>query len=167
MSNDQVDCTITPTGNTLRIIGRVRIPSVFSRMVLMAANPIDRMTSYSGSGLPFSCPDMAFANTPNFVVIPSSGEFDTSFVFPNSYYTNDLTQRVPPSVFFFLENNEGRPPVTVRYTLNEPLPLRTLTHRAGRTGPEFYARKADLIAPQTAEGVMRALKDMKAQYDIA
>lgn len=164
--NEHVDCVVEVSGHFLKISGAVNVPSQFTTMTMMAANPVDRMTSYSGSGLPFPCPDIAFENTPNTLEIDRNGSFSTVFTYPNSYYTNDQMQRVPPSIFFILGRN-GADPVIVRFALDDVLPLRTLTHRPGRTGPEFYAKKEDLIAPQTAEGVMRALKACKYKYDIA
>lgn len=164
--NDHVDCVVAIDGVfSVRLTGSVRVPTAFTTMVVMAANPMNRMTSYAGSGLPFPCPNIAFQDTPNKVSIDKTGAFDVSFSYPNSYYTNDQRQRVEPSVFFILSG--ATEPVFVRIPLQEPVPLRTLNHRPGRTGPEFYARKDTLIAPQTAEGVMRTLKEYKAKYDIA
>lgn len=139
-------------------------------MQLLAAHPIQRMTSYSGSGLPFACPNMAFHNTPNNVSITGNGAFDVFFSYPNSYYTNDGLQRIPPSLFFVLVPAEGDPD-TVQFKLDEedPLQLRSLTHRPGRSqGPWFYQAKDEVLGvPVTAEHVMRAYKEYKLRLDYA
>lgn len=165
--NEHVACSVQPEGHLLHITGNVLNPSLYSRINLCAANPIDRMTSYSGSGMPFPCPNIAFDNSPNTYEIDTTGAFSTTFVYPNSYYTNDAMEKVPPSIFFILYKNNGEDNVYVRFGLEDPLPVRTLTHRAGRVGPEFYTLKDELIAPQTAEGVMRSLKALKYKYALA
>ena len=163
--NDYVDCVVNAGGRQVRVSGNVRVPSAYSKMIVMAANPIDRMTSYTGSGLAFPCPNMAFENTPNHAIIPDSGGFDVQFSYPNSYYTSDTSQRVPPSVFLTLERL-GQESIHVRIDLEEALPLKTLTHRPGRSDPDFYARE-NIIPPQSAEGVMRSLAFAKIAFNIA
>ena len=166
--NEYVQCIIAVNGRHVRITGNVVSPAGFSQMVLIAPNPIDSMTTYAGSGLPFPCPNIAFENTPNNVVIESTGTFDATFSYPNSYYTNDQNTRIEPSVFFILQKAGAAEPVIVRIPLDDVLPLRTLTHRPGfRAGPEFHAKKDTLVPPMTAEGVMRTMKEYKAKYDIA
>lgn len=168
--NDHVQCVVAITGNSsVRISGNVINPAAFTRMLIIAPNPIDRMTSYAGSGLPFPCPNIAFDNTPNKALIDQTGGFNVTFTYPNSYYSNDQFQRIEPSVFFILQRAaHGTDPVFVRIPLDDILPLRTLTYRPGfREGPEFYARKDLLVPPMTAEGVMRTMNEYKAKYDIA
>lgn len=164
--NDYVDCDVIVAGRQVRISGNVRVPSAYTKVVVKAPNPIDRMMSYTGSGLPFACPNMAFDNTPNHAVINESGGFDVVFSYPNSYYTSmGPSQRVPPSIFFTLER-ETEQPINVRVGLEDELPLKTLTHRPGRDAPEFYGRE-HIIPPQSAEGVMRSLAYAKSVYNIA
>jgi hypothetical protein len=156
---------------TLHVQGRVSNPSSFLRMELFAASPIDRMTSYAGSGLPFPCPGYAFDHTPNYVEIASEGAFHATFSYPNSYYTEDHLEKVKPSIFLKLTTRGNEAPITVRYELPEvsPLPLRSLTHRPGRAaGPAFYAAKEELMGiPPSAEATMRVFKRFKEEYDIA
>lgn len=155
----------------LALQGSVENAKRFVRMQIMAAHPIQQMTSYSGSGLPYACPNMAMENTPNVYDIPNQGDFSTVFSYPNSYYTNDGMQRIPPSLFFILIPMQGDP-IFSQFTLPEesPLPLRSLTHRAGRSnGPAFYNAKDNVFAilPESAEKTMRAYKDYKLAYDTA
>lgn len=170
--NEHVSFTIrTLPDRKLAIDGSVENPKRFARMQIMAAHPIQQMTSYSGSGLPYACPIMAMENTPNLFNIPTNGDFSTVFSYPNSYYTNDGFQRIPPSIFFVLIPFQGDPVVS-QFPLKEeePLSLRSLTHRAGRArGPAFYSAKDDILSilPEGAEKTMRAYKDYKIAYDTA
>ena len=169
--NDYVDCVVSVNQTHVRVSGNVRNPAEFTRMLVIAPNPIDRISSYSGSGLPWPCPNIAFDNTPNKALIDSTGAIDVVFNYPNSYYTNDQLNRIEPSVFFILQKGGGVDPVFVRIPLDDMyadiLALRTLTHRPGRTGPEFYSKKDVLVPPMTAEKVMLTMKQYKAKYDIA
>jgi hypothetical protein len=166
--NDYVQCTINPVNEKLQIHGTVVNPSAYTRVIVIAPNPIDRMTTYAGSGLPMPCPNMAFDNTRNKAVVDASGGFNITFDYPSSYYTDDQLKRIPPSVFFIFQRQQGVDPTFIRIPLEDILPLRTLTYRPGfRAGPEFYAKKDTLIPPMTAEGVMRTMKTYKAKYDIA
>lgn len=170
--NEHVSFTVrTLPDRKLAIDGSIENPKQFARMHIMAAHPIQQMTSYSGSGLPYACPVMAMENTPNLFNIQSDGDFSTVFSYPNSYYTNDGFQRIPPSIFFVLFPFQSDPIVS-QFTLEEeePLQLRSLTHRAGRLrGPAFYSAKDEIfsILPGGAEKTMRAYKDYKLAYDIA
>lgn len=178
LSNDHVECVVQvlEEDTKLRIRGRVMRPEEFKEMIIMAPSPIDRRTSYSGSGLPFPCPSVALDNTPNRAAIGYDGEFDTTFVYPNSYYTVDATTKVPPSIFFVLVPQSEGETLYIRFELpeNPTLFLRTLTHRPNRrqpasTGTAFYANKEHLMdpIPSSAEKVMRMIKQLKSEKDIA
>lgn len=171
-ANEHLSLTVTRLEHrNLQIIGTVKNPERYHTMQIMAANPIPRMTSYHGSGLPYPCPAVAMENTPNRATIPSDGIFDVIFTYPNSYYMYDGRERIPPSVFVTLVPNDASDPIVLQFRLeqDDPLSLRSLTHRPGRTaGPIFYAAKDVLMGvPTTAENVMRTYKDYKIRYDHA
>lgn len=174
-ANDHVTCTVTiQDPQTLLVEGKITNPSSFQHMEVMAPHPIDRRTSYHGSGLPFPCPPFALENTPNRVTPGTDGKFVATFSYPNSYYTWDGFTKIKPSIFFTMVPTKGgeEAAVYVRFELPEDptLFLRTLTHRPGRAeGPAFYAKKDTLLdpIPRTAEHVMRTLKQYKASHDIA
>lgn len=170
--NEHVSCTVTVLPDRFLLIrGTVKSPQRYAYMQLLAAHPIQRMTSYSGSGLPFPCPNVAMNNTPNVLNIPSDGEFTANFSYPNSYYTNDHLQKVPPSIFVVLIPSNDLDPIISQFKLPEddPLCLRTLTHRATRViGPWFYQAKDQLLGvPISAEHTMRAYKDYKLKFNYA
>jgi len=151
----------------VRIQGTIKEPSRFMKVEVVAANPPMSMTNYSGSGLPYPCADHAFENTPNHQIIDGP-TFDVQFEYPNSYYVDGATTKVAPSVFFGFTTHSSTAPTFVRLDLPDPLPLRTLTHRPTRKGPEFYSRKAEIIGvPSSQEALLRMIGDVKEMHGVA
>jgi len=168
----QVQCTVNINENrTLTITGSVIHPARFARIELMAAAPMDRRTSYSGSGLPFPCSGMALEGTPNYVEVPvtDEGNFSALFQYPNSYLSDDAHTKVPPSVFVVLTPRGAEGPILIRLELPDELPVRTLTDRAERKalGPEFYNAKVEVIGIRGAEATLRALAELKMTRGLA
>lgn len=166
-NNQYVNCTIDNSDkfNKIRIKGTVNNPAIYDSMVIIASNPIDRMSNYSGSGLPFPCSDIAFEKTPNKHVIDSSGLFDIEFFYPNSYYSQGAHTKIISSVFFILDSNGKKE--YIRFQLPDMCVLRSLYNRGNRTGPEFYASKDYILPVANAENVMRSYSKVKVEYDIA
>jgi hypothetical protein len=166
-NNQYVNCTVNSTNNynKIRIKGNVNNPAIYSSMLMIASNPIDRMSNYSGSGLPFPCSDIAFENTPNNYIIESSGLFDVEFFYPNSYYSIDGKTKIISSIFFILDMNGKKE--YVRFELPDLCILKTLFNRNNRTGPEFYASKDYILPVANAENVMRSYSKIKRDYNIA
>lgn len=172
-ANDHVTCVVRLIRNdAIQIEGEIKDASSYVETEVLAPHPIDRRTSYHGSGLPFPCPGMALENTPNRTVPDTNGKFQAVFSYPNSYYTHDGRTKVKPSIFFRLLKQKRQEPVIIRFELPEhtELLMRTLTHRVGRAnGPWFYGAKDFLLdpLPRSAEHVMRTLKQYKGSHDIA
>ena len=171
--NEYVSCAwqANQQNQKLNLQGKVKNPEQYEKMLVIAAHPIDRITSYSGSGLPWPCPGNAFEDTPNVIHVNATGVFQTTFVYPNSYYTYDGLTKVPPSIFVVLHRTLADNPHVIRMELPETpiLSLRSLTHRSGhRAGPSYYSAKEELMGvPRSAEETMLKLKDYKAKYNIA
>lgn len=168
LNDSVVNCTIhNSDDNThIHIKGNVNNPQNYKQMMLIAPNPIDRMTNYSGSGLPFPCSEIAFDNTPNKILIDASGVFSTTFKYPNSFYAQNGIDKIVSSVFFILYQNDNNV-VHKRIELDDWCVLRTLTNRSARKNPEFYASKDYLLPIANAETVMREYAKKKIEYDIA
>lgn len=167
-TNSFVSCSVknTDTFGKINITGSVSNPLLYKSMMLIASSPIDRMINYSGSGLPFPCSDIAFENTPNKLIIDSSGNFNTNFYYPNSYYTQGALSKIPPSIFFILETSNGNKEY-VRFELPDMCVIKSLVNRFSRKGPEFYAAKDYLLPVANAENVMRSYAKLKVEYDVA
>ena len=149
----------------LNIAGSIKNNVLYSNIILTAPNPIDRMTNYSGSGLPFPNYEIAFENTPNIHKIDSSGVFNVSFKYPNSFYMPDGLNKIKPSVFFIFTSNENVS-FRLQYELHDINALRTLVNRVSRKNPEFYGAKDYILPIDTAEKVMYAYSRAKIENDI-
>jgi hypothetical protein len=123
------------------------------------------MSNYSGSGLPFPNHEIAFENTPNIHQVDSSGIFNITFKYPNSFYMPDGINKIKPSIYFSftdISNQEFR----IQYELHDILALRTLINRSSRKNPEFYGAKDYILPIDTAEKVMKAYAIAKIENDI-
>lgn len=171
--NEFVQCTILIEDDInakISVKGHVKQMASSKEVIVSAPNPIDRMTNYTGSGLPFPCQYIAFENTPNYAKITEpSGSFDLKFSYPNGYYTTDAYTKIEPSIFVtFHWKDSSKESTMVRLPIADPLPLRTLSYRPNfYKGPEYYSAKTDIIGVRGAEATMRALADAKVQYGIA
>jgi hypothetical protein len=170
--NEYVNCVVSflPSGK-IHISGKIEKPSLhgspktFPRV--FAPKSIDRMTNYSGSGLPFPCASVAFDRSPNNHYIDSNGHFDVEFTYPNGYYLPEMFKKIAPSIFFSL-NEPNMKPFLVQFELPDHLPLRTLVDRPNHSkGPMFYSVKEDLIPIASACDTMLYYSDAKIRYDIA
>jgi hypothetical protein len=149
----------------INIKGSVKNRIIYNNIIIIAPNPIDRMSNYSGSGLPFPNYEIAFENTPNIHDVDSSGVFDISFKYPNSFYIPDGINKVKPSIFFiFTDNNDNS--FRIQYELHDINALRTLVNRSSRKNPEFYGAKDYILPIDTAEKVMYAYSRAKIENDI-
>jgi len=163
-----VTCTISfsPKYEFIYIQGQVKNASMYRKMMVIAPNPIDRMTNYSGSGLPFPCSEIAFENTPNKHIISSDGNFSVTFRYPNSFYLPNGVDKMKSPIYFVLYL-PGSDVNHTKFELHDLCALRTLTNRAARKGPEFYASKDYLLPIANAETVMREYSRAKVEHDIA
>ena len=155
-------------GDKVHIKGTVLSAARYESMQLVAASPATRGVSYSGSALPFPCPQIAFDETPNVADVPSNGVFDTVFDYPNSYYSHDAFTKVVSSVFLMLQER-GAAAVFVRFELPDRNILRSLTHRPERRmlGPQFHSMKEDIIGIASQEEILRRIGTVKETYGLA
>ena len=174
--NDLVSLRLLPRpapGHPLRfaLSGTVVAATNYARIVALAAAPGACITSDSGSTLPHPNPAQAFDQTPNeWAVSAVTGTFEGVLDYPNAYYTWDGTTRVPPTIFVVMYKNEvDADPTVVRCVLDEPFPLRTLTHRPERAvkGPAYYNDAAEVFGiPPTQEALLRARGTVKIAYGL-
>lgn len=100
-----------------------------------ACSPGDRISSFSGSMLPFPSRSFAFDSTPNVgkVQTDATGFFRIRLLFPNSYYSDNGTL-LPPHV----DLRSVKTNVSHRVILGTSVPSRTLTFPVKRSGACFY-----------------------------
>jgi|694.fasta_scaffold08962_10 hypothetical protein len=159
--SEYANINITNINNKqLKINGFIKNPNNYTNMAVIAPNPMDKITSYSGKGLPFPCETIAFENTPNFFIIPNTGIIDTVFTYPNSYYTPDGYTKIKSPVIIKLDS------IKIIIELKDNCPLKTLRDRV-RGNPNFYGLKELILPIGTAENVMRDYSTAKVLYNIA
>lgn len=166
--NDFVQCSVQIIGKCdgIKITGNVLNRNTFKNVFLLAPNAIDKKSSYSGTGLPFPCADVAFEGSPNKKEIDESGIINVDFSYPNSYYTVSKKQKIISSIFFILERVDGNKEF-LRFELKDNYPLRTLVNRESRNGPEFYSDKYDILPIDTANAIMKLYAQIKVSHKIA
>ena len=106
-----------------------------------AASPMDKITSFSGAGLPFPNPEIAFESTPNQgeIELERENAFEISLLKPNSYYVHMGATFVPPSVYIRYNNGESIDQIFA-IQVARPVPFRSLNYPAQREqeGALFY-----------------------------
>lgn len=161
IDNEYVNCSIgEKINNKIKINGYIKNHANYSKMAIMAPNPIDKITSFSGKGLPFPCELIAFENTPNFEIISSSGVFDIEFIYPNSYYSPDGYTKIISPIIISLDGKK------IIIQLKDMCPLKTLRDRS-RGDPKFYGLRELILPIGTAEEVMNNYSYAKLAYNIA
>jgi hypothetical protein len=166
--NEFMFCNIEFLNNfrDIKITGMIHNRLLYKNVLLIAPNSINRTASYSGTGLPFPCADIAFENSPNVYEVDTTGMIDIVFTYPNSYYTVANKKKIISSVFAVFESNDGTHKF-IRLQLKDIYPLRTLVNRESRNGPEFYEIKHEILDVNTAELVLRQYAKIKTMYNIA
>lgn len=126
ISEDMQNVTIS--GNAI-----AQIPAG-SAIQYVAARPIERRMSFTGSGLPYATTMQAFENTPTKgeIVVNGSKQFKLTFQMPSAYYTGLGTAIVPPTIYLTFGT------IKDRIYLSPPLPFRTLTYPNLRKDVMFY-----------------------------
>jgi hypothetical protein len=152
--------TYNETYSTVNISGNILNPESFNTMLLLGANPPDKIGNYSGSSLPFPSFDIAFDNTVNKYVIPKDGAFNITFKYPNSYYKHDGRTKVISPILFMLDK------LNFTFELSEKCILKTLVPRK-TSNPIFYALKDEILPIDTAEKIMYAYSNAKIEHNLA
>lgn len=160
IDNEYISCSIKKNNEKLLIKGFVKNPFNYKKKFLIAPNPVDNITSFSGKCLPFPCETIAFDNTPNFKMIDDSGNFDVEFLYPNSYYSPDGYKKIKSPIIFNLDDKK------IIIELKDYNPLKTLTDRS-RSNPNFYGMREYLLPLGTAEQNMNNYSYAKIVYNIA
>lgn len=122
----------------VKISGKVNENVKDNILTFSAAAPADRMTSFSGSGLPFPNAQMAFDNSKNIgsIKISSDNTFSLEMYTPNSYYVG-MTHKIPPTVYF--KYNNGYKNKNISLKLFDGIPYRSLTYPEQRKDVAFYS----------------------------
>lgn len=143
ISFDKFTCSgnaIYAGDGNLEIKGKLKIPEKKSKIQFWAGCPPDHIQSYSGSGLPFPNPDVAYENTPNIGTVYSNdnGDFSFKIRIPNSYYNGLGTIYQSPHVQIKVINSESQHIHSIDVSNGIPFRLLTYPGSVPRTSPLFY-----------------------------
>ena len=156
-----ISATVQYDGSGELIIrGQIRNADSNAYIVFWAANPPGRLTSYSGSSLPYPNAQVAYESSPNrgTVKIQSDGAFSFSVRAPSGYYTGLGSVYMKPHVYIQVNTKDTiGTPILVR--TGEGTPFRLLTYppipeTAPRCSPLFYAG-SDTQPVRTQEQILR------------
>jgi len=154
--------SLMPNGD-IKVSGVVNNINV-NKVLFWAAAPPTYGTSFSGSGLPYPDPLVAFDRTPNRGSVPvNGGQFSFTIKYPNAYYIGLGTLYVPPHVNIKLcqsgipESSEQNKKFTIQ--VDDGIPFRTLTYPAPpsekpRVSPLFYCEPWH--GARTQEAILRS-----------
>lgn len=154
--------TNTATGDI--IVRGTLTDSSITQIMYWAAAPPTFGTSFSGSGMPYPNPVMAYDRTPNKGTVQvNSGQFEFRIKYPNAYYVGLGSLYVPPHVSIKpihanvnTHNNTDVEPTMIM--IDEGIPYRMLTWPAPptkkpRMTPLFYCEPSH--GPRTQEAILR------------
>lgn len=121
-----------------------KISGIGDKTILFwAPNPPTYNSSYSGSGLPYANPDMAYENTPNKGMVKTTNDmFEFKIRYPNSYYIGLGTLAVQPCCHIKICGDPTDKIHTIK--LGNEIPFRMLTYppldndSRPRKNPLFY-----------------------------
>ena len=129
----------------IEITGKLKISLKKAKIIYWAANPPDYNVSFSGSGLPFPSPEIAFDNTKNIGSVEvTDGIFKIKLYYPNAYYVGIGTLYIPPHIHLKICEEGYDKFFSIK--IGAGVPYRSLTHPAPpslnfRTSPNFYSNK--------------------------
>ena len=127
----------------LIVKGQLVAGTINCKLFFWAAAPPTLGISFSGSGMPFPNPAVAYDRTPNSGVISiMDGHFTINMKYPNAYYIGLGSLYVAPHINFKI-CQEGRADSYFTVQIDDGIPFRTLTYPAPpskkpRTSPLFY-----------------------------
>ena len=126
----------------IEVTGKLKIPNPSAKVIFWAANPPDFGVSFSGSGLPYPSPEIAFQNTKNMGSVEAvGGVFKINMFYPSAYYVALGTLYVPPHLHLKICEEGFDKFMSIK--IGAGIPYRTLTHPAPpslnpRVDPTFY-----------------------------
>ena len=108
--------------------GTVESVSSNPSVIYWAPCPANRGASFSGSGLPYPNPEIAYEKTPNVGMVKTTDrKFAFRIKYPNSYYSALGTGYIPPIVNIKV-CEEGQQDKTTTIKIDDGIPFRSLTH---------------------------------------
>jgi len=154
--------------NTLQIKGTLKSLVPNAILYYWAASPPTYGISYSGSGLPYPNPIVAYDRTPNKGVINiNNSEFNFNIKYPNAYYIGLGSLYIPPHINFKI-STPNNPDKYLSIKIDEGIPFKMLTYPAPpgnkpRISPLFYSEPEKQA--RTQEAILRSGSNFNAMPD--
>ena len=102
-------------------------------VIFWAANPPTYNGSFSGSGLPFPNPEIAYHNSINKGSVKTiGGHYEFKIRFPNAYYVGLGSKYIEPCVHIKICQADGEDKIKT-INLGNSIPFRTLSHSKSQT----------------------------------
>ena len=137
----------------IQISGIVNVENENPSLFFWAAAPADHGTSFSGSGLPYPNPEVAFENTPNTgKVIAINKKFMFRIKTPNAYYAALGTGYIPPTVNIKICGENDNNQIT-SIQIDAGIPFRSLTHIKNHTAQFYDVQEKEV---RTQEEILRS-----------
>lgn len=140
------------------IKGKVKTNNPNPIIVFWASNPPTYNSSFSGSGLPYPNPTIAYENSKNTGIVKANNyEFTFRINYPNAYYVGLGSVYIPPHVHIKICEPNGNYNIT-SIKIDDGIPFRTLTYpsppsKKPRISPMFYAEPEKEV--RTQEQILR------------
>lgn len=138
------------------IKGTIRTRTNNAKLMFWAANPATRGYSFTGSGIPYPSPEVAFENTPNRGLVNiNNGFFEFKVHFPNAFYVGLGSKYVQPTVFVRI-CEEGSDGAVNTIPLGNGIPFRMITYPDSykQNRATFYDGR-DALPMRTQEQILR------------
>lgn len=127
LENENISCKVLRENINIYIDCTIKDEMLNNKVYYYAANTPDRLTNFSGSGLPFPSREVAFEGTPNIgrkLINNETKQFRLELLRPNTYYDENY-ELVEPEVIikYVLKNNKTR---VLNIPIDNKIPFRSL-----------------------------------------
>tara|TARA_B100000965_G_C19415895_1_gene679880 strand:- start:140 stop:628 length:489 start_codon:yes stop_codon:yes gene_type:complete len=127
LENENISCKVLRENINIYIDCTIKDEMLNNKVYYYAANTPDRLTNFSGSGLPFPSREVAFEGSPNIgrkLINNETKQFRLELLRPNTYYDENY-ELVEPEVIikYVLKNNKTR---VLNIPIDNKIPFRSL-----------------------------------------
>ena len=127
LENENISCKVLRENINIYIDCIIKDEMLNNKVYYYAANTPDRLTNFSGSGLPFPSREVAFEGSPNIgrkLIDNETKQFRLELLRPNTYYDENY-ELVEPEVIikYVLKNNKTR---VLNIPIDNKIPFRSL-----------------------------------------
>ena len=127
LENENISCKVLRENINIFIDCTIKDEMLNNKVYYYAANTPDRLTNFSGSGLPFPSREVAFEGSPNIgrkLINNETKQFRLELLRPNTYYDENYELVEPEVIIKYLsKNNKTR---VLNIPIDNKIPFRSL-----------------------------------------